>query len=328
MLVLIWSKDKVIKEEVLKAYWQLFFDPKEFDSSSISYNLIHLLNESNLTEATSLEELLNFMIDWNNLIEEKDREKKKDLYQISPQVYIKLWETFTKGLTETHRNRNEMRASLQILRICFSKNKEALIQKFDGFLNILLSFQKKRVIDWIIVKEFSLILEKSGENNTKLAKGLVKILTDFHGTDDTEWFCAAEQIINMIFSFKTNPENLAKCILLRCTTFLYEKKSGEMQNNQNNTINNQNMAFTQLTPEKLVQTQFGSETNNNEIENNEMISEEDEKNQGLDFEMKLAQLLFVVGHIAIKYLIYIDNYENELKKLKNEAGMEKTIFFP
>lgn len=159
MLVLIWSKDKAIKEEVLKAYWQLFFDPKEFSSHIIAHNLISLLNESSLTEATSLEELLNFMIDWNNQIEEKEKDKKKDLYQISPSVYICLWETFIKGLSDISGKRNEMRASLQILRICFSRNKEALSQKFESFINILYSFQKKNEIDWIIVKEICIILE-------------------------------------------------------------------------------------------------------------------------------------------------------------------------
>lgn len=326
MLVLIWSKDKTIKEEVVKAYFQLFFDPKEYDSFQISSNIISLLNESNLTEATSLEELLSFMIDWNNQIEEKDKEKKRDLYQISPNVYKNLWETFTKGLNEPFPNKKEMRAALQILRICFSKNKEALVQKFDGFVNILSSSQKKRSIDWIIVKEFALILEKSADNHSKLTKTLVKILIDSHGTADTEWFCAAEQIINMIFSFKADPETLSKGILLKCTAFLYEKKAAEPQNNlinnndDDNNNNNQNPTITQLTPEKLTQTQFGFETLiPAEKEVNEMINEDEEKDKGLEFEMKLAQLLFVVGHIAIKYLIYIDNYENELKKLKNEA---------
>lgn len=326
MLVLIWSKDKLIKEEVLKAYFQLFFDPKEYDSLQISSNIIALLNESNLTEATSLEELLSFMIDWNNQIEEKDKEKKRDLYQISPNVYKNLWETFNKGLNEPPlSNKKEMRAALQILRICFSKNKEALVQKFEGFINILSSFQKRRCIDWIIVKEFALILEKSAENHPKLTRALVKILTDSHGTADTEWFCSAEQIINMIFSFKTDPENLSKVILLKCTGFLYEKKGAEPQTNQiNSTENNQNFTNAKITPEKLTQTQLGFETLiPAEKETNEMINEDEDKEKdnekGLEFEMRLAQLLFVVGHIAIKYLIYIDNYENELKKLKNEA---------
>ncbi len=40
--------------------------------------------------------------------------------------------------------------------------------------------------------------------------------------------------------------------------------------------------------------------------------------QGL-FERKLSQLLFIVGHAAIKLLIYVDFIENKLKKLKQDS---------
>ena len=310
MLVLIWTKEKSIKEEVVKAYWQLVFDPKEFDSKSIANNLITLLNESSLTEATSLEELLNFMNDWNNQIEEKDREKKKDMYQIPTAVYKNLWEIFMNCLHDPLHNKNEMRCSIQILRICFSKNREALTQKFDSFHNILASFiKKKNTLDWIIVKEIGIILEKSNESDKKLIKILIHLLITYHGNFDTEWFCAAEQVINLIFALKKDePEPLTKYLILKVSQFLYEKKSEE---NHIQAIN------LPMTPDKNTQnTQIESfSAEKNQI----MTIEEENQDLTLLFEMKLAQLLFVVGHVAIKYLIFIDNYENKLKKLKNEA---------
>lgn len=315
MLVLVWSKEKSIKEESLKSYWQLIFDPNIFDSKAIANNLINLLNESTLTEATSLEELLNYMMDWNNQIDEKDREKKRDLYQIPSAVYKNLWEIFVTGLQDPFRNKNAIRASLQILRICFSKNKDALIQKFDSFLNVLSSFRKKNNVDWIVVKEISLIVEKSNESPAKLMKMLMVLLISFHGTMETEWFCAAEQIISMIFSLKKDPESLAKYLILKCTQFLYNNKKIDEPQTQADKI--QIESTSQITPEKISQ----NECINLENTPNKMAIEEeiDKTPKTFEFEMKLAQLLFVVGHIAIKYLIFIDNYENELKKLKNEA---------
>ena len=320
MLVLIWTKEKSTKEEVLKAYWQLLFDPKEFDSKAIANNLITLLNESNLTEATSLEELLNFMMDWNNQIEEKERDKKKDMYQIPPAVYKNLWETFINGLQNPLHNKNEIRSSLQILRICFSKNKEALVQKFDSFQNILVSYlKKKNPTDWIIVKEIGIIVEKSNEAPSKLIKIFLHLLMTYHGTTDTEWFCAAEQIINIVFSLKKDPESLTKFLILKCTQFIYEdKKSSPDDHIPNTQTQTQNITLEfPTTPDKLTQT------NQMDIsgEKNQMNIEEENNNQEKEssFEMKLAQLLFIVGHVAIKYLIFIDNYENDLKKLKNEA---------
>ena len=227
MLVLIWSKDKAIKEEVLKSYWQLIFDPKEFEARTIAINLITLLNESTLTEATSLEELLNFLLDWNNQIEEREKDKKKDMFQIPANVYKNFWEIFILGLKDPVNSRKETRASLQLLRICCSKSKEAWAQKFENFQGILASFRKnKNKIDWIIVKEISLIVEKTSEPPTKLLQLFLVLLIEFQGQMDTEWFCAAEQIINMIFSFKKDPEDMAKNLILKCTRFLYENKKG------------------------------------------------------------------------------------------------------
>lgn len=42
-------------------------------------------------------------------------------------------------------------------------------------------------------------------------------------------------------------------------------------------------------------------------------------NTGLHFERKLSHLLFIVGHSALKLLIYVDRIESELKKLKIEG---------
>jgi hypothetical protein len=45
--------------------------------------------------------------------------------------------------------------------------------------------------------------------------------------------------------------------------------------------------------------------------------------QDANFEDKLAQMLFIVGHIAIKFLVHIDDIENHIKRLKNEVETKK-----
>ncbi len=40
MAVLIWSKEKSVKEELIKAYWVLYLDDKTMDSIDIAKNLI------------------------------------------------------------------------------------------------------------------------------------------------------------------------------------------------------------------------------------------------------------------------------------------------
>lgn len=72
MLNLVWSKDKSVKEEVLKiliqiqvinTYWNIFMNSLEFKDKKIAENLIDLLNDTNITEATSFEELLASILD-------------------------------------------------------------------------------------------------------------------------------------------------------------------------------------------------------------------------------------------------------------------------
>jgi hypothetical protein len=58
MLVLIWSKEKNIKEELMRAYWSLYIDENEHESEGVAINLIKLFKNATLTETTSLEELL------------------------------------------------------------------------------------------------------------------------------------------------------------------------------------------------------------------------------------------------------------------------------
>ena len=142
MLVLIWSKEKTIQEELLKAYWSLYLNDKEFDHKVIGKKLVHLLNNSTISEATSLEELLSHIIDWDHKIEEKDKEKKKGIYYIKDGVFKGLWEIFVHGLKKpADKDRLDARSALQILRITFNRKKEFLLPKFQNLLDILNSYK-------------------------------------------------------------------------------------------------------------------------------------------------------------------------------------------
>jgi condensin complex subunit 1 len=143
MLVLIWSKEKTIQEELLKAYWSLYLNDKEFEHRAISKKLVNLLNSSTISEATSLEELLCHIIDWDHKIEEKDKEKKKGIYYIKEGVFKGLWEIFVHGLKKpADRDRLDARSALQILRITFNRKRDFLLPKFQNMLDILNSYKK------------------------------------------------------------------------------------------------------------------------------------------------------------------------------------------
>jgi hypothetical protein len=58
MLALIWSKDRSIQIEVILAYWHLFLNPQCWTTEQQAYNLIECFIGANLSEFTSLEELI------------------------------------------------------------------------------------------------------------------------------------------------------------------------------------------------------------------------------------------------------------------------------
>ena len=157
MLVLIWSKEKSIVEELLRAYWKLYFDPKSLNPEKIAWNLINLFSNSNLTEKTSLEEILVVILDDTKQISENDK-KNKEIFMINHSVFKFLWNIFLAGFQNLEKRNIEendikskqdlanVRSSLEILRIAYHNKKDILDSKFDSFAVILASFLKNNVM--------------------------------------------------------------------------------------------------------------------------------------------------------------------------------------
>ena len=77
MQSLIWNKEKAVKEELLKTYWVLFFDDKEFKPQGVGKNLIELFKNANLTQLTSLEEIVVSFLTYSSQAQEGDKKKEK-----------------------------------------------------------------------------------------------------------------------------------------------------------------------------------------------------------------------------------------------------------
>jgi len=121
MLVLIWSKEKSVKEELIKAYWVLYFDEKAFKPEGVAKNLVYLFKKANLTDLTSLEELLLAILKWNTSLEDKELDKKQDMFYFNQKTLDKVWEVFTASAISSDPNsKHAMRAALTILRISSS----------------------------------------------------------------------------------------------------------------------------------------------------------------------------------------------------------------
>lgn len=119
MLVLIWSREKSVKEELLKAYWALYLDEKVFKAEGVARNLAFLFKKATLTDLTSLEELVINIQRWNESLEEKEREKKQDYFYLSAKTLDKVWEIFTSTVIHSQEPNSKyaMRAAFSVLRI-------------------------------------------------------------------------------------------------------------------------------------------------------------------------------------------------------------------
>lgn len=306
--------------------------------------------DCSLTDITCLEELIGNILTWNQQVDEKDRDKKQNRYYIKAQVFNQLWETFVKELEnkDPAKNVDIMHNSLRIIRMSTIYQKDILnSNKYISLIEILKSQLKCQNPDWIIIQETAHVVEinrqhlKSDHINSFI-KILLFLLIKFQGTDNNNWYCAAEKIIDMLFIAKTNSENLAQFLIKKCTKSLMSKDNNTLNvqtqdligefpvtpnkeaidsqagpANQPNLLNAPSQA---LQPNQVTEraTPLKTPVNAMEEEEEEMDNQGAKKSSNL-FEIKLSQLLFIVGHVALKLLVYVSNIENELKRLKIEG---------
>ncbi|KAL4489279.1 hypothetical protein ABPG72_006343 [Tetrahymena utriculariae] len=336
MIVLIWSKEKAVKEEVMQTYWSIYMNNKEQKPQRIAKNLINLMIDTNITEASSFEELLLSMMDTHKISQEELKSQNLKAYPIQDQVFAEVWEIFTKNfrrLCEADPNRErteqesleyekelilqkkEMRSAIQILRIISSRQKSGWSMKLESFKNIL-NYYKKFVnkVDWVIVKEIACISEQvKSEDNKAIIESIAQILTVLlirgHGTEDSEWFLSCEQIIRLTFLTFTNPETIIKYLIKKMSQFLFEKK-----------IANDGGAVDEEE----------DEPNQNKDDLEMQLEKDNKKDDGVQkpltskaYEHKLAQVLYIAGNSALKFLMHCDKIEEYLNKRRIEAENNK-----
>jgi condensin complex subunit 1 len=132
-----------------------------------------------------------------------------------------------------------------------------------------------------------------------------------HPTRSTDWFGLAEHAINTIYALAEKPDQLCDAIIRNLTKRAFEKKGAAVADPPNastddlDRMDEDEEPAPQPEPES---TQEGTQ------------SSTAEGDQGDTFE--LSQLLFVVGHVAIKHIAYLELVERELKRQKGvlEAG--------
>ena len=131
-----------------------------------------------------------------------------------------------------------------------------------------------------------------------------------------EWFGLAEQVINTVYALGEHPDNFCDELIKSLTIRAFSrppKAAGDSVEKNPDGMNEDHPADTtmdagdvsMLDATQATQTQTTQATQDNV-----------EKDVGDAFE--LSQLLFVVGHVAIKQIVFLELIEREWKRQKDE----------
>ena len=146
-----------------------------------------------------------------------------------------------------------------------------------------------------------------------------------HPCRSREWFALAEQAINTVYALGDQPEVLSNTIIKNLTRRAFrrrEKSASSVPEDQpSSTPNPDGMDEDpppQSTTQALISTMPGS-TQGSSVANPAKKSDD----TGDAFE--LSQLLFVVGHVAIKHIVYLELVEREWKRQKQEKELGERL---
>ena len=302
MLRLIWTKGnsdegKGVQAHLIDCYKGLFFSaPDSFSENDaanyISRNMISLTFGATPAELTSLEQLLNTMVKAGHIPE---------------LVVTKLWQVY--GVQKQEISKNQRRGAIIVLGMLATADPEIVVKETTTLLRIGLGTLGRS--DMALAKYSCLALrrmnptKRQGKDDAPPAAKLPNdhiILTKLTGmveivSDSKEWFGVAEQAVGAIYGLAKHPDTICSEILRRKTKHIFQARTLK----------------TSPDPMEGVEGVSGLQT---------PPPEEPENSQKPS--LALSQLLFVVGHVAIKQIVHLELCEVDFKHRKAEKEKTKT----
>lgn len=308
MLHLIWVKDnslimedgtKVtgVRSRLLDVYNTIWFDflpdvPHNVNVSRVAKNMIERTFDATLAELTSLEQLLGTMM-------------TEDL--VSDGVITKLWEVYESSRAIP---RAQRRGAIIILSMLAAARRDIVESKIDALLRVGLGAGlHPRTRDLVLAKYTVVALCRVG-GTVKKVKGamsderirfpadhamfgrLLDAIQMPMPTSDVanpEWYSLAEHSLQAIYLLSEQPDALCSQIIKNMTLQLFGAPDRS---------------------DVLDQSIDGADNGEPRYQRSSFA---------------LAQLLFVVGHVALKQIVYLELVEREYKRRKAEAERSKAL---
>ncbi|OJA20254.1 hypothetical protein AZE42_02694 [Rhizopogon vesiculosus] len=329
MLHLIWHKDnsstseegkelKGIRSRLLECYRMLYFDPlpdmePKQQVNRIAKNMIELTYDATLAELTSLEEMMRIMMEDG---------------QIHYDVINKLWQVYSahKALPPSQR-----RGAIIILGMLALSKRTIISEKVDTLLKIGLGPFGKA--DLTLARYTCLALQRLNGSAKKIKGSLLdktlrmemenpifRKLQDAieHPCRSKDWFGMAEQAINTIYALGEHPDQLCNDLIKNLTqrAFARRQKSEELPTEGDAEM------LMEDDQERELPIPVSHAPSSTQISSQQPGTSE-EKDLGDVFH--LSQLLFVVGHVAIKHIVFLELVEREWKRQKDEKQLAEKL---
>ncbi|CAI7608793.1 unnamed protein product [Penicillium manginii] len=309
MLRLIWTKGnsdegKGVQSHLIDCYKGLFFDaPDSFSQNDaanyIARNMISLTFGSTPAELTCLEQLLSTMMKAGH---------------VSEAVIAKLWQVY--GIQKKEISKTQRRGSIIVLGMLALADPEVVIKEIEAMLRIGLGGLGKS--DLVLAKYTCIALRRMVPGRQAKSKEAVAIpkLTNDHSvliklgamleivSESKEWYGVAEQAISAIYTLSKHPDTLCSDILRRKTRFVFQPHLQRPSSSHTSASVEEQLPDSATTEEQQQQQQ---------------------PSKSKPSSAALSQLLYVVGHIAIKQIVHLELCELDFKRRKAEQEKTKAV---
>lgn len=301
MLRLIWTKGnsdegKGVQAHLIDCYKGLFFDaPSSFSSNDaanyVARNMISLTFGSTPAELTCLEQLLSTMMKAGH---------------ISDSIIAKLWQVY--GVQKREISRTQRRGAIIILGMLALADPEVVIKEIETMLRIGLGSLGRS--DLVLAKYTCVALKRMMPGRHAICKdlGIPKLANDHPVlnklastleivSDSKEWYGVAEQAVGAIYALSKHPDVLCTEIIRRKSKFVFQPQISRPSSSSGLAKGDEQRSEAASTEYQSVRPKTTSSA--------------------------LSQLLFVVGHIAIKQIVHLELCELDFKRRKVEHEKNK-----
>ncbi|KAJ6111617.1 hypothetical protein N7523_007678 [Penicillium sp. IBT 18751x] len=301
MLRLIWTKGnsdegKGVQSHLIDCYKGLFFDaPGSFSPNDaaiyIARNMISLTFGSTPAELTCLEQLLSTMMKSGH---------------ISEAVIAKLWQVYAVQKKEI--SKTQRRGAIIVLGMLALADPEVVVKEIEAMLRIGLGGLGRS--DLVLAKYTCIALRRMVPGRQAKSKdiGIPKLANDHSVltklaaiieivSESKEWYGVAEQAISAIYTLSKHPDVLCSDILRRKTRFVFQPQRPSSSH-----------ASVDGEDQRPAET----------------ASTDGQGSKPRPSSAALSQLLYVVGHIAIKQIVHLELCELDFKRRKAEQEKNRT----